>query len=143
MRVLVIGSGGREHAIVRALSLDPSVSDLHAAPGNPGIAALAQLHEVKPDEPADVTRLARRVAADLAVIGPEAPLVAGVADAVREAGIAVFGPDAAAARIEGSKAPRAPCSTSTTALTPSSPPPPRPRAAHLWAPASPRPGSER
>ena len=104
MRVLVIGSGGREHAIVRALSLDPSVSDLHAAPGNPGIAALAQLHEVKPDEPADVTRLARQVAADLVVIGPEAPLVAGVADAVREAGIAVFGPDAAAARIEGSKA---------------------------------------
>jgi phosphoribosylamine--glycine ligase len=104
VRVLVIGSGGREHAIVRALSLDPAVSDLHAAPGNPGIAALAQLHEVRPDDPADVTRLARQVAADLVVIGPEAPLVAGVADAVREAGIAVFGPDAAAARIEGSKA---------------------------------------
>jgi phosphoribosylamine---glycine ligase len=104
VRVLVIGSGGREHAIVRALSLDPAVSDLHAAPGNPGIATLAQLHEVRPDDPADVTRLARQVTADLVVIGPEAPLVAGVADAVREAGIAVFGPDAAAARIEGSKA---------------------------------------
>jgi phosphoribosylamine--glycine ligase len=104
VRILVIGSGGREHAIVRALSLDPAVSELHAAPGNPGLAHQAQLHDVKPDDPADVTRLARHVAADLVVIGPEAPLVAGVADAVREAGIAVFGPDAAAARIEGSKA---------------------------------------
>jgi phosphoribosylamine--glycine ligase len=104
VRILVIGSGGREHAIVRALSIDPAVSELHAAPGNPGIARLARLHEVKPNDPADVTRLARYVSADLVVIGPEAPLVAGVADAVREAGIAVFGPDAAAARIEGSKA---------------------------------------
>ena len=104
MRILVIGAGGREHAIVRALSLDPAVTELHAAPGNPGIAALAQLHEVRATDPADVTRLARRLNADLVVIGPEAPLVAGVADAVREAGIAVFGPDAGAARIEGSKA---------------------------------------
>jgi phosphoribosylamine---glycine ligase len=104
VRVLVIGTGGREHAIVRALSLDPAVSELHAAPGNPGIARLAKLHDVKPNDPADVTRLARHLAADLVVVGPEAPLVAGVADALREAGIAVFGPDAAAARIEGSKA---------------------------------------
>jgi phosphoribosylamine---glycine ligase len=104
VRILVIGAGGREHAIVRALSLDPAVTELHAAPGNPGIAALAQLHEVRATDPADVTRLARRLNADLVVIGPEAPLVAGVADGVREAGIAVFGPDAAAARIEGSKA---------------------------------------
>jgi phosphoribosylamine--glycine ligase len=100
----VIGSGGREHAIVRALSRDPEVTALHAAPGNPGIAGLAQLHPVQPNDPADVTRLATHLAADLVVIGPEAPLVAGVADALRGGGITTFGPDAAAARIEGSKA---------------------------------------
>jgi phosphoribosylamine--glycine ligase len=104
VRILVIGSGGREHAIIRALSLDPAVTELHAAPGNPGIAALARLHDVKPNDPRDVTRLAKHVAADLVVIGPEAPLVAGVADGLRAEGISVFGPDAAAARIEGSKA---------------------------------------
>ena len=104
MRVLVIGGGGREHAIVRALAADPDVSELHAAPGNPGIAELAQLHAVSANDPSDVARLARHVAAELVVVGPEAPLVAGVADAVRAEGIAVFGPDAAAARIEGSKA---------------------------------------
>jgi phosphoribosylamine--glycine ligase len=104
VRVLVIGSGGREHAIIRALRLDASVTELHAAPGNPGIAELAQTHDVKPNDPGDVAALARRLGAGLVVIGPEAPLVAGVADAVRDAGIAVFGPDAAAARIEGSKA---------------------------------------
>jgi phosphoribosylamine--glycine ligase len=100
----VIGTGGREHAIARALSRDPAVSELHAAPGNPGIAELARLHEVEAADPADVTRLAKRVGADLVVIGPEAPLVGGVADALRDSGIAVFGPDASAARIEGSKA---------------------------------------
>ncbi|MGH3291637.1 MAG: phosphoribosylamine--glycine ligase [Trebonia sp.] len=104
MRVLVIGSGGREHAIVRALASDPAVTQLHAAPGNPGIASVAQVHAVSATDPLDVVRLARQVAADLVVIGPEAPLVAGVADALRGAGIAAFGPDAAAARIEGSKA---------------------------------------
>src|SRR5215469_11383623 len=104
VRVLVIGSGGREHAIVRALSKDPAVSELHAAPGNPGIAELAACHEVKATDPGDVTRLARRVSADLVVIGPEAPLVAGVADDLRANGIAVFGPNSNAARIEGSKA---------------------------------------
>jgi phosphoribosylamine---glycine ligase len=104
VRILVIGSGGREHAIVRALSRDPAVTALHAAPGNPGIAELAQLHHVKPNDPADVTRLAASLAADLVVIGPEAPLVAGVADALRDSAIPAFGPDAAAARIEGSKA---------------------------------------
>jgi phosphoribosylamine---glycine ligase len=100
----VIGSGGREHAIARALARDPDVSELHAAPGNPGIAELAQLHAVIATDPADVARLADRLGAGLVVIGPEAPLVAGVADALRERGIAAFGPDAAAARIEGSKA---------------------------------------
>jgi phosphoribosylamine---glycine ligase len=104
VRVLVIGGGGREHAIVRGLAADPSVSELHAAPGNPGISSLAQVHAVSASSPPDVARLARRVSADLVVIGPEAPLVAGVADALRDAGIAAFGPDAAAARIEGSKA---------------------------------------
>ncbi|HEX9041642.1 MAG TPA: phosphoribosylamine--glycine ligase [Trebonia sp.] len=104
MRVLVIGGGGREHAIARALSADPDVSELHAAPGNPGIGSLAELHAVSASDPADVVRVARRVAAELVVVGPEAPLVAGVADGLRAAGILVFGPDAAAARIEGSKA---------------------------------------
>src|SRR5262252_4467560 len=104
VRVLVIGSGGREHAIVRALDRDPAVTALHAAPGNPGIAELAQVHQVKAANPPDVTRLAKALDAGLVVIGPEAPLVAGVADALRADGRAAFGPDAAAARIEGSKA---------------------------------------
>ena len=104
MRVLVIGSGGREHAIVRALRRDSAVTDLHAAPGNPGIAELAQVHDVTSTDASDVTRLALALRADLTVIGPEAPLVAGVADALRAEGIAAFGPDSAAAMIEGSKA---------------------------------------
>jgi phosphoribosylamine--glycine ligase len=103
VRVLVIGSGGREHALARALAADPEVTALHAAPGNPGIAQAAELHQVRPADPADITALAARLAADLVVIGPEAPLVAGAADALREKGIACFGPDAAAAMIEGSK----------------------------------------
>ena len=100
----MIGSGGREHAIARALAVDPAVTGLHAAPGNPGIAELAELHAVTPTDERDVIRVARQLGAGLVVIGPEAPLVAGVADALRQAGIPVFGPDAAAARIEGSKA---------------------------------------
>lgn len=103
MRVLVIGSGGREHALVRALAGDSEVTALHAAPGNPGIGQIAELHEAAASSPADVTALARKLAADLVVIGPEAPLVAGVADAVRDAGIACFGPGQGAAMIEGSK----------------------------------------
>jgi phosphoribosylamine---glycine ligase len=103
MRVLVIGSGGREHALARALAADGDVSALHAAPGNPGIAELAEIHQVSPADPASVTALAARIGAGLVVIGPEAPLVAGVADALREAGIACFGPGRAAAMIEGSK----------------------------------------
>jgi phosphoribosylamine--glycine ligase len=103
VRVLVVGSGGREHAIVRALAADPEVTGLHAAPGNPGIGELAERHAVAPADPASVTALARRTGADLVVIGPEAPLVAGVADAVRAAGIDCFGPGQGAAMIEGSK----------------------------------------
>jgi phosphoribosylamine---glycine ligase len=103
VRVLVIGSGGREHALVRALALDPAVTALHAAPGNPGIGEIAELHPVSPADPGQVTALAARLGADLVVIGPEAPLVAGVADALRAAGIPCFGPDRAAAMIEGSK----------------------------------------
>jgi phosphoribosylamine---glycine ligase len=103
VRVLVVGSGGREHALARALAADPEVTSLHAAPGNPGIARLAELHPVAVTDPEDITVLAARLAADLVVIGPEAPLVAGAADALRESGIACFGPDAGAAMIEGSK----------------------------------------
>ncbi|MFI5893391.1 phosphoribosylamine--glycine ligase [Actinoplanes sp. NPDC051513] len=104
MRVLVIGSGGREHALAVGLAADPSVDFLAAAPGNPGIAQVASLFEVTPTDPASVAALAVELAADLVVVGPEAPLVAGVADAVRAKGIACFGPSAAAAQLEGSKA---------------------------------------
>ncbi|HTZ91570.1 MAG TPA: phosphoribosylamine--glycine ligase [Streptosporangiaceae bacterium] len=103
MRVLVIGSGGREHALARSLSRDPAVTQLHAAPGNPGIGQLAELHSVAPADPARVVALAKQTAPDLVVIGPEAPLVAGVAEALRAAGYSCFGPDQAAAMIEGSK----------------------------------------
>jgi phosphoribosylamine--glycine ligase len=99
----VLGSGGREHALVRSLAADPAVTQLHAAPGNPGIGKLAELHQVSPADPADVVALAGKLAADLVVIGPEGPLVAGVADDLRAAGIACFGPGQAAAMIEGSK----------------------------------------
>ncbi|MFD4403287.1 phosphoribosylamine--glycine ligase [Nocardia sp. NPDC058499] len=104
MRVLVIGSGAREHALVLALRRDPAVSALIAAPGNAGIAQHAQVRPVDAGSAEAVAALAREVAADLVVIGPEVPLVLGVADAVRAAGIACFGPSAEAARIEGSKA---------------------------------------
>ncbi len=102
MRTLVIGSGGREHAIVRALSREAGGS-VHAAPGNPGIAALAETHPEVAAAPEQITALARKLSPDLVVIGPEVPLVAGAADALRAAGIDCFGPDAAAAQIEGSK----------------------------------------
>lgn len=104
MRVLLIGTGGREHALALAISNDPSVDQLICAPGNPGIAQLAELRDVAATDPASVAELATSVRADLVIIGPEAPLVAGVADAVRAKGIMCFGPSAAAARIEGSKA---------------------------------------
>ena len=104
LRVLVIGSGGREHALARSLSRDPAVSDLHVAPGNPGTAQIATNHAVDPLDGAAVAALASSLDVNLVVVGPEAPLVAGVADAVRGAGIACFGPSRAAAAIEGSKA---------------------------------------
>jgi len=102
--VLVIGTGGREHALVRALAADPGVDTVYAAPGNPGMAAQAMLHEVDPMDGAAVAALAADLGVGLVVVGPEAPLVAGVADAVRSRGIACFGPTAQAARLEGSKA---------------------------------------
>ncbi|MGN6721107.1 MAG: phosphoribosylamine--glycine ligase [Marmoricola sp.] len=104
MIALVIGTGGREHALAAALARDPEVSEVHAAPGNPGIAQVATLHEVDPLDPAAVADLAESISADLVVVGPEAPLVAGVADAVRDRGISCFGPSAEAAQLEGSKA---------------------------------------
>jgi len=104
VKILVVGTGAREHALVRSLSLDPAVTELHAAPGNPGIGALATLHQVNPLDGPAVAELARTLGVDLVVVGPEAPLVAGVADHVAEAGIAVFGPSGQAARLEGSKA---------------------------------------
>ncbi len=103
MTVLVVGSGGREHSLARAIAADPAVAAVHVAPGNPGTAAFAANHPVDPCDPEAVAALASRIGANLVVIGPEAPLVAGVADAVRAAGIACFGPSAAAARLEGSK----------------------------------------
>ena len=105
VKVLVIGSGAREHAIVKALGADSEVGDVVVAPGNPGIGAMA-LCEPLPGgllDGAGVVELARRHGVDLVVIGPEAPLVAGVADVVRAAGFDVFGPSAEAARLEGSK----------------------------------------
>ncbi|WP_193612371.1 phosphoribosylamine--glycine ligase [Nocardioides lijunqiniae] len=104
MKTLVIGTGGREHALVRALDLDPGVDEVHAAPGNPGMAAHATLHDVDAMDGGQVADLAERLGVDLVVVGPEAPLVAGVADAVTARGIAVFGPTGAAAQLEGSKA---------------------------------------
>ncbi|MFG2299738.1 phosphoribosylamine--glycine ligase [Actinacidiphila glaucinigra] len=104
MNVLVIGGGAREHALCRALSLDPDVESLHCAPGNAGIAEVAELHAVDALDGAAVADLAERLGADFVVVGPEAPLVAGVADAVRARGIDCFGPSGQAAALEGSKA---------------------------------------
>ncbi|MER6606284.1 phosphoribosylamine--glycine ligase [Streptomyces sp. NPDC000927] len=104
MKVLVIGGGAREHALCRSLSLDSDVTTLYCAPGNAGIAEVAELHPVDVLDGDAVARLATDLGADLVVVGPEAPLVAGVADAVRAAGIPCFGPSGEAARLEGSKA---------------------------------------
>ncbi len=104
MQVVVVGSGAREHALAWRLEQSPGLTELHAAPGNPGIAALGRCHPVRADDADGLLSLAQTLGADLVVIGPEGPLVAGIADGLRRNGIAVFGPSAAAAQIEGSKA---------------------------------------
>src|SRR5919199_6497617 len=103
MKVLLVGSGGREHALAWKLAQAPALDELHAAPGNPGIARLGSCHPVRADDGEGLLALARSLGVDLVVVGPEAPLVAGVGDELRHAGIAVFGPGRAAAAIEGSK----------------------------------------
>ena len=103
MKVLLIGSGGREHALAKALRLDPELEELHAAPGNPGIAEFATLHPVDVESTELLVKLAQDLGVDLVVVGPEKPLVNGVADALRAVGIPTFGPSAAAAQLEGSK----------------------------------------
>jgi phosphoribosylamine--glycine ligase len=103
VRALIVGSGGREHALAWRLASSPSLAELHAAPGSPGIAALATCHPVAANDGDGLLDLAHTLGVDLVVVGPEGPLVAGLADLLRHAGISVFGPSAAAARIEGSK----------------------------------------
>ncbi len=103
MNVLLVGSGGREHALAWKLRQSPLLTRLVVAPGNPGIAALAELADVKVTDVAGLVALARQMAADLVVVGPEAALEVGLADALAEVGIACFGPTKAAARLETSK----------------------------------------
>ena len=103
MKILLVGSGGREHALALGLKADKSCTELHAAPGNPGIASLATLHPVAITDNNAILTLAQQLAVDLVVVGPEVPLVNGVADVLRDAGFAVFGPSKAAAQLEGSK----------------------------------------
>jgi len=103
MKILLVGSGGREHALALGLRADKSCTELHAAPGNPGIASLATLHPVAITDNQAICKLAQKLAVDLVVVGPEVPLVNGVADVLRDAGFAVFGPSKAAAQLEGSK----------------------------------------
>jgi len=103
MKILLVGSGGREHALALGLKADKNCTELHAAPGNPGIASLATLHPVAITDNQAICDLAKKLTVDLVVVGPEVPLVNGVADVLREAGFAVFGPSQAAAQLEGSK----------------------------------------
>ncbi len=103
MKVLVVGSGGREHALAWKLAQSPSLDEIHAAPGNPGIEGVAECHAVRAEDAPALAALCARLAIDLVVVGPEQPLVAGVADVLRRRGVAVFGPSRDAARIEGSK----------------------------------------
>jgi phosphoribosylamine--glycine ligase len=103
VQVVVVGSGAREHALAWRLEQSPALTELHAAPGNPGIASIGRCHPVRADDADGLLSLAMTLEADLVVIGPEGPLVAGIADGLRRNGIAVFGPSAAAAQIEGSK----------------------------------------
>jgi phosphoribosylamine--glycine ligase len=103
VNVLVVGSGAREHALAWRIAQDGAATEIHAAPGNPGIASLGACHPVRAEDGEGLLGLCRTLEIDLVVIGPEAPLVAGVADDLRHAGLAVFGPSAESARIEGSK----------------------------------------
>jgi len=103
LRVLLIGSGGREHALAAALNRDPQLEELHVAPGNPGIAAIALCHAINTDDNKAVIELAKKLKIDLIVVGPEKPLANGLADAARAAGIPCFGPSKAAAQLEASK----------------------------------------
>jgi phosphoribosylamine--glycine ligase len=103
VKVLIVGAGGREHALAWKLAQSPLLDELHAAPGNPGIAELGKCHPVGGEDGESLLALARELGIELVVVGPEAPLVAGIADLLRRSGIAVFGPSAAAARLEGSK----------------------------------------
>ena len=103
MKILLVGSGGREHALALGLQADSACTQLHVAPGNPGIAEFAEIHPLAVTDNAAIASLAHTLAVDLVVIGPEVPLVNGAADAVRAMGIPVFGPSKAAAQLEGSK----------------------------------------
>jgi len=103
MKVLLIGSGGREHALASGLAADPDVTELHCAPGNPGISAIATIHPVDMSDNEAILSLAKALDVDLVVVGPEMPLVNGVADVLRASGFATFGPSKAAAQLEGSK----------------------------------------
>jgi phosphoribosylamine---glycine ligase len=103
MKILLVGSGGREHALALGLKADKSCTELHAAPGNPGIGSVATLHPLAITDNQAICDLAKKLAVDLVVVGPEVPLVNGVADVLRDAGFAVFGPSKAAAQLEGSK----------------------------------------
>src|SRR5918911_3080997 len=102
MKVLIVGAGGREHALAWRLAQSPQLDELHAAPGNPGIADLGDCHPVRAEDAEAVLELARSLDVDLVVVGPEGPLVAGVADELRHGGVAVFGAGGAGGRIEGS-----------------------------------------
>jgi len=103
VRVLLVGSGGREHALAWKLAQAPTLTDLHAAPGSPGIARFGECHPIRAEDYEGQLALAHSLGVDLVVVGPEAPLVGGLVDVLRPAGIAAFGPSAAAAAIEGSK----------------------------------------
>jgi phosphoribosylamine---glycine ligase len=103
VRVLLVGSGGREHALAWKLSQAASLADLHAAPGSPGIARYGECHPIHSEDFEGLLALSHALAVDLVLVGPEAPLVGGLADVLRPAGVAVFGPSGAAAAIEGSK----------------------------------------
>src|SRR5574341_1431117 len=103
MKVLVIGGGGREHALVWKLSQSPKVKQLYCAPGNPGIAGLAQCVEIRPDDLSGLLSFAQSHKIDLTVVGPELPLTLGVVDQFQQAGLRIFGPTKAASMIEASK----------------------------------------